>query len=63
MKKWIKDTGIKTIKTMAQAALSMIGVSAVMQDVDWLYVLSASVLSGIVCILMNISTIETKDGD
>lgn len=48
---------------MSQAALSMIGVSAVLQDVNWLYVLSASILSGIVCILMNISAIETKDGE
>ena len=63
MKKWLKETGIKTLKTMAQTALAMIGVATVVQDVDWLYVLSATVLSGIVCILMNISAIEMKEGE
>lgn len=55
MKAWLKDVAIRTIKTMAQTAVGVIGSSAVLSQVDWKVCASTVVLSGIVCVLMNIS--------
>ena len=49
--KWIKATAIRTIRTMAQSAISVIGVTSVMGEVNWLVVGSSALLSGILCIL------------
>lgn len=63
-KKWIKAAGIRAIKTVAQTAIATIGTSAVMGDVNWTMVLSASVLSGILSILTSIAGLpELKEGD
>lgn len=62
MLKWFKNTGIKVVKTMAETALAVIGTNTVgITDVDWLGLLSACALSGIVTILFNIKSIPTKD--
>lgn len=59
MKNWLKDVGIRTIKTMAETAIGVIGTNAVgITDVDWLGVGSAVLLSGIVTILINIKNIQ-----
>lgn len=54
-KKWAKAAGIRAVKTVAQTAVSVIGVSAVMSDVNWLAVASASVLAGILSMLTSIA--------
>jgi len=54
-KNWWKAAGIRAIKTIAQTAIATIGTSAVMSEVNWLMVLSASVLSGILSILTSIA--------
>lgn len=52
MKKWFKAAGIRTIKTMAETAVALIGTNTMgITEVNWLGVLSASLLSGIVTIL------------
>ena len=59
MKEWLKDVAIRTIKTMAETALAVIGTNAVgITDVDWLGVGSAVLLSGIITILFNITNIQ-----
>ena len=58
MKQWIKKVGIRTIKTMAETALALIGTSVFIDEVNWVQVLSATVLSGIVTILFNIKEIK-----
>lgn len=59
MKKWIKDVAIRTIKTMAETAIGVIGTNAAgITDVDWLGVGSAMLLSGIVTILFNLKNIQ-----
>ena len=55
MKKWIKAAGIRAIKTIAQTAVATIGTSAVMSEVDWILVLSASILAGILSLLTSIA--------
>lgn len=54
-KKWFKCAIVRAIKTVAQTAVSLIGVSTVMSEVDWKMVISASILSGILSILTSIA--------
>lgn len=58
MKELFKNIAIRTIKTMAQTAVGVIGSSALLSQVDWSVCISAVALSGILCVLMNISQIE-----
>lgn len=59
---WCKKVGIRTIKTMAETAIAVIGTNAVgITDVDWVGVSSAVLLSGVVTILFNIK--EIPEGD
>lgn len=55
MNKWLKCAGVRAIKTMAQSAVAMIGTSAVLSEVSWVQVLSASVLAGILSMLTSIA--------
>ena len=52
---WWKASGIRAAKTIAQTAIATIGSSAVLSDVNWLVVVSASILSGVLSILMSIA--------
>ncbi|WP_407385308.1 holin [Ruminococcus sp.] len=53
--KWLKAAGVRALKTVAQTAAATIGVSAVMSEVDWLAVVSASLLAGILSLLTSIN--------
>ena len=55
--KWLKAAGIRAVKTMAQAAIAGIGAAAAMGQVDWRYVVSASVLAGVLSMLTSITGI------
>ena len=59
MRDKIKEIAIKTIKTMCETAVGCIGSSVVLSDVSWKYVVSASILSGITTILINISQLRS----
>lgn len=61
-KTWLKAALIRAIKTVAQTAVSLIGVGSVMSDIDWVMVGSASVLAGILSILTSIAGLpEVKE--
>lgn len=54
-KLWIKAAGVRAIKTVAQTAVATIGTSAVMGEVNWLMVGSASLLAGILSLLTSVA--------
>lgn len=53
-KEWAKRAGVRAVKTVAETAIATIGSAVVLGAVDWPMVLSASVLSGIVSLLISI---------
>ena len=64
-KLWIKAAGMRAVKTVAQAAIAMIGTAAVMGQVDWGMVASAAALSGVLSLLTSIAglpEIKTEEG-
>jgi putative phage membrane protein len=58
MNTYTKKLAIKVIKTMAQAALGVIGSSALITEVNWMVVASTVGLAGLTCILMNLSELK-----
>ena len=54
-KAWWKAAGIRAIKTVAQTAVATIGTSAVISEVNWVMVASASVLAGILSLLTSVA--------
>ena len=53
--RWVKAAGVRAVKAVAQAAIAGIGTAAAMGAVDWRYVLSASVLAGVVSMLTSVA--------
>lgn len=53
-KKWVKAAGIRAIKTCAQTAIATIGTGALLSDVNWVAVASASVLAAILSLLTSL---------
>lgn len=58
MNKFAKKLGVRVIKTMAQAALGVIGSTALLTEVNWTVVASTVVLAGVTCVLMNLSELK-----
>lgn len=54
-RRWIKAAGIRAIKTVAETAVATIGVSAAINEVDWVFVGSASLLAGILSLLTSVA--------
>ena len=54
-KQWLKAAGIRALKTVAQTAIATIGTSAVLDEVNWVMVASASALAGILSLLTSIA--------
>lgn len=54
-KKWIAAAGVRALKTVAQTAVATISTSAIMSEVNWPVVASASLLAGILSLLTSIA--------
>ena len=54
-KKWWKCAGIRALKTICQTAIATIGTATVLEEVNWLMILSASVLAGFLSLLTSLA--------
>lgn len=61
-KKWIKAALVRCVRTVAQTSVATIGAAAVLSDVNWIMVVSASLLAGLLSILTSIAGLpEVKE--
>ena len=54
-KNWLKAAGRRAVKTVAQTAVATIGTTAVVSEVNWVMVASASALAGILSLLTSVA--------
>ena len=59
--KWFKAASVRAVKTLAQTAAATIGTSAVLAEVDWKIVISASILAGILSMLTSVAGLPEVD--
>lgn len=53
---WMKAAGMRAVKTMAQAALAVIGTGTIgLMDVDWLNILSITLMAGVCSLLTSVA--------
>lgn len=55
-KNFWKATAIRAIKTICQTAIATIGTATLISEVNWVLVLSASGLAGLLSVLTSIAT-------
>lgn len=60
-KEWWKAAGIRAIKTIAQCAVATIGTSALISEVNWMAVISASALAGVLSLLTSVAGLPEVD--
>ena len=59
---WIRAAGIRAIKTFAQTMIATIGTTAVIENVNWAVVISASLLAALLSILTSVAGLpEVED--
>ena len=54
-KEWLKRAGIRALKTICQTAIGSIGTATIFEEVNWLMILSASGLAGVLSLLTSIA--------
>mgnify|MGYP002508310726 FL=1 len=62
LKEWWKAAGIRAVKTICQTAVATIGTATVLEEVNWLMILSSSLLAGLLSILTSLAGLpEVKE--
>ena len=61
MKLWVKAAAIRAVKTVCQTAIASISTAAVISEVNWKFVLSASILAGILSVLTSLAGLPEVD--
>lgn len=61
-KEWIKAAGVRAIKTVCQTMLSMLTVGQAVMEVDWVNVLSISLVAGLISLLTSVAGLPENDG-
>ncbi|MCD8073914.1 MAG: holin [Lachnospiraceae bacterium] len=59
--KWGKAAGVRALKTVCQTAIATIGTTAVLEEVSWGVVISASVLAGLLSVLTSLTGLPELD--
>lgn len=54
-KKWLKAAGMRAVKTVAQTALSLISVGALLSEINWAQVFSVAAVAGIYSLLTSVA--------
>lgn len=62
-KQWLSASAVRAIKTIAQTAIATIGTAAYMGDINWIAVLSASLLAGVLSLLTSIAGLPELEDD
>ena len=60
-KSWIKAAGVRALKTVAQTAVATIGTATVIGEVNWIMILSASALAGVLSLLTSVAGLPELD--
>lgn len=60
-KKWLRAAGIRALKTVAQTAVATIGTAALLTEVSWVAVASASALAGVLSLLTSVAGLPEVD--
>ena len=60
-KKWLKAAAVRALKTAAQTAVASIGTTALLTSVNWMVVLSTSVLAAVLSMLMSLGGLPEVD--
>lgn len=62
-KKWFKAAGIRALKTVAQTAVSMLTIGQAVLDVNWLNVLSVSLVAGVISVLTSVAGLPEVENE
>ncbi len=61
--RWLRAAGVRALKTVAQTALSMLTVGQAVMDVDWVNVISVSIVAGVISVLTSIVGLPELETD
>lgn len=61
MKIWLKDAGLRAVKTFAQTFCSLMTVGAALNEIDWKYIASVSIVASIYSIMTSLAGLPETD--